>query len=127
LNATAYERLKERYRTLLGTKCKRCGAESFPPARVCRRCGSTETIDQRMPREGKVISYTLLKVPSKEFREVGSSLLALVELKNGVRILAQLQGVEASEVHVGLTVKVEFTKLNEASSEDFYGYKFVKA
>ncbi len=68
VNPVSYWRLKDRYFNLVGSKCKKCGAEWFPPVKVCRKCGSQDVADSEMPHTGKIVAHTVLREPSDEFK-----------------------------------------------------------
>lgn len=124
----SYWRNRERYYRLLGTKCKRCGKESFPPVYVCKSCGSTEMEEVEMPRTGKLITYTVLHEPAEGYRRFAPIFLGLIELDNGVRLVAQLTDVTENEIEMGMQVHAVLRKLSEDGEDGliYYGYKFVK-
>lgn len=126
VNAISYWRLKDRYFNLMGTKCKKCGAEWFPPVRVCRKCGSQELADHRMPHTGKLVSHTILREPAEEFKRYAPYILGLVELDNGQRLLAQIVDVDPIGVQDGVPLRLTLRKLTEDTTKGtiYYGYKF---
>ncbi len=123
-----YWRNRERYYRLLGTRCKKCGKEAFPPVHVCKECGSTEVEEVEMPRTGKLVTYTILKEPAEGYRQFTPIYLGLVELDNGVRMLAQLTDVKEDDVKIGMRVRAVLRKLTQDGDSGlvYYGYKFVK-
>lgn len=129
MNDASYNRLKAKYVGLLGSKCRKCGAEFFPQARVCRKCGSFELQDVPMPPTGKVTSYTILNVPALEFKDDAPLVIGYIELSNGVRLIAQLADISPSEVREGMLVRMEARPLSEksAAGDPKVGYKFVKS
>lgn len=126
INPVSYWRLKDRYFNLVGTKCSKCGAEWFPPMRVCRKCGSQEMVDHQMPHRGKLLAHTLMKETSDEFKASSPYVLGLVELENGQRLLAQIVDVDPTGLQDGIEVRLTLRKMAEDSKKGtiYYGFKF---
>ncbi len=116
---------KIKYR-LIGGKCKTCGRSFYPPRKVCPYCSSREVEKILLPRKGKVLSYTIIHVPPKGFENYSPYVVAIVELENGARVLAQLTDIDENEVKIGLEVEAVFRKYSEQSPEGIieYGIKF---
>lgn len=117
---------KERYR-LIGSACGACGAEYFPQRKICPNCRRKgNLVEKKMPEEGKILSYTLVHSAPAGFELESPYHLALIELANGVRVLAQLADSPADKVAIGAPVKMVFRKIFEDDTEGAiaYGYKF---
>ena len=114
-----------RYR-LIGSECKICGKRYYPPRKVCLKCGSRELTEVQLAETGKVISYTVVRVPSKEFKGLEPYIVALIELDDGTRLIAQLTDVSPEEVRTGIRVTATFRKIRERSEDGIieYGIKF---
>lgn len=92
-----------------------------PVADACQfypRAGSLKTGRRNLEwREatgyGKVYSFTETYVPMPGFEDRVPYLLAMIDLDEGVRILANLVNVAAADVSVGMGVKVAFEKIGE--------------
>ena len=102
-------RLQEKLIKLVGTECARCGYVCYPPKAACPRCGSREIREIYLPREGKVLTYTILNVPVEGFESKVPLIIALVELGKA-RILTQLTDVEVGKVYVGMPVEATIRK-----------------
>ena len=115
---------KYKYR-LIGSKCKKCGRIFYPPRKVCL-CGSTDMEEVELPKRGKIISYTTVYYAPREFQKYAPYVVAIVELENGTRILAQITDINPSEVHIGMHVEATLRKLREQGKEGIieYGIKF---
>lgn len=126
--AIAYWRERDRYYRILGSKCQECLSEYFPPLYSCRKCGSSRMVDQEMPKEGKILAFTLLRDPVTGFEDQEPLPIALIELTNGVRIVAQLADTPIDQISSGERVRAVFRRVraNGDSGQIFYGYKFVK-
>ncbi|MEM3804424.1 MAG: OB-fold domain-containing protein [Conexivisphaerales archaeon] len=111
MNPISYERLKDRYSELIGGRCQDCGKEYFPPPARCRACGSERIVDASMPRKGKLLSYTLLNVTSKEFKGMEPMVIGMVELENGVKVLSQIEVKRPEELRAGMSVTMDKMQL----------------
>ncbi|MCS4538400.1 MAG: Zn-ribbon domain-containing OB-fold protein [Thaumarchaeota archaeon] len=124
----AYWRERNRYYRILGSKCKECSAEFFPPVYKCRKCNSEKLAEQEMPKEGKVMAYTLSRDIITGFEDQEPMIIGLIELQNGVKMVAQIADASADQLAVGDKVKAVFRRVsvNGEAGQIFYGYKFVK-
>ncbi len=118
----------QRYR-LEAAKCS-CGKVLYPPRVVCPSCkGDTfETIV--LPRKGKVVTYTVVRVPPAGFTEQTPLPIALVELMDGVRVMVQVGDLaDPGELEIGMPVRLEFRRISWDGDAGliFYGHKAVKA
>jgi len=122
----AYWRNRRAYTTLLGSRCRACGAEFFPPVRVCRKCKSKDIEAKEMPRKGTLITYTKLTEPAEEFGKHAPIYLGLIGLSNGVRLVSTLADVSESELNEGAPVSMVIRRWTEdgPSGIIYYGYKF---
>lgn len=88
---------------LLGSKCANCGEVSIGTNDVCLNCGGDEIEGLELSSEGELWTYTVIRhKPPGDY--LGPDpfepyALALVELADGVRIMAPLEGdVESFEI-----------------------------
>ncbi len=119
---------KYRYR-LVGSKCVKCGKTFYPPRPVCQGCGSREMEEIKLPEEGKVLTYTVIRSPPAGFELKAPYVIAIVELDDDTRVLAQLTDVEPEEVSIGMRVKAVLRRIREQSPTGIieYGIKFAPA
>ncbi len=122
--------LRERYR-LEEPRCLSCGSINVPARMVCLECGRGEFQWERLCGRGRVFTYTVIAkggAPS-EFDEqqtmTGAILVAVVELQEGARVVAQLTDCEPQQLKVGTAVRAVFRKLYDQEGIVRYGYKFV--
>jgi uncharacterized OB-fold protein len=114
MNSISYERLKKRYTELIGVRCENCGKEYFPKQVRCRNCGSYRMVDAAMPRIGRLESYTLLNVPSSEFKGKEPIVLGIVELENGVRLVSQIEADDVNALKQGMKVKMKLAIIKDS-------------
>ena len=122
-------RNKDRYYRLIGSKCRNCGDEFFPPVYKCRGCGSEDIGDKEMPKTGEILTYTLLHEPLPGFEAQAPMYLAVVKLANGARVLTQIVDSPGDTVKTGAKVRatVRRIRVDGESGQIIYGYKFVVA
>lgn len=126
-----YQRaVPQRYR-LAGQKCKNCGKVNFPPKAVCKYCQSGAEFENiQLSGRGTVYSYTVIAgggAPpefSEEARCKGSYPVAVVELEEGPRIIAQLINPPEEGITVGMKVEAVFRRIYQEEGVVRYGFKF---
>ncbi len=92
--------------------CGACGALRHPPGPMCPQCGSADPGYVRAAGRGTVFSYVVHHhppVPGKQLPLV----IALVELDEGVRLLAEMPGVAADQVRIGMPVQIEYLRVDD--------------
>jgi uncharacterized OB-fold protein/acyl dehydratase len=94
-------------------RCGECGALRHPPGPACLSCGTTRSQGFIVAvGTGTVYSYVVHHhppVPGKRLPIV----IALVELTEGVRVMAELIGIEPDQVHVGMPVRSAFLRIDD--------------
>ena len=117
----------QRYR-MEAQKCVKCGKVFFPPRVVCA-CGSRKFKGYTLPKEGKVITHTVIRTAPRGFGDEAPYCMGIVELSDGSRILCQIADCEPERLKIGLEVAIEFRKIQEAGESGViaYGYKAVPA
>jgi uncharacterized OB-fold protein len=92
-------------------RCAACSSLRHPPGPACPSCGALEPKHIVACGLGEVYSYVVHHhppVPGKALPFV----VALVELDEGVRVLAELAGVAPDEVRIGLPVRISFQRVD---------------
>ncbi|MCI4348141.1 MAG: zinc ribbon domain-containing protein, partial [Thermoplasmata archaeon] len=129
---TYLENLAARWR-LVGERCPRCGALTFPPRGRCRSCGRSEGLrTEALPRAGlEVEAVTTISRGAQptEFdsfvESMGSYDVAVVRLEPGVRATFQVTDAVAGRLRVGDRVGVVLRRLYPMEGEWRYGLKAV--
>jgi len=116
----------QRYRLEAG-KCKNCGLVVFPPRLICPRCKNREFDKAKLAETGKVLIFTIIRVPPQQFVDQAPYAVGIVELDDGVRLTGQIVDCNFEEMKVGKRVKIEFRKIFDEGEAGVihYGYKFV--
>lgn len=121
-----YHRLRSTFYRLEAARCAGCGMVHFPPRSRCHLCGNDRLEPVRLSGRGRVLSVTRVYQPARGFRDSAGAATALIELREGVRVIAQLTDVDPDEVAPGLEVEMVVRRLRADHEEGFivYGYKF---
>lgn len=121
-----WREIPQRYR-LEAAKCKECGKIFFPPRLICSHCKGREFENIKLSREGKLLTYTIIRVPPSQFTDQAPYAIGIVEVKEGVKILMQITDCDLKELKTGMDVKIEFRKIQEDGDAGVicYGYKAV--
>ena len=99
-----------RRRELLIQRCAACGSFRFPPAPLCPHCRSRETQWVRASGRGKVYSWIVVvhPVPREIWADKVPYVVALVELKEGVRLPTNIVECDPASVEADMPVEVVF-------------------
>ena len=94
---------------LLLQRCSGCGELRHPPGPMCPSCLSLEWQAEEASGRGTIYSWVLSHHPTEPDAE--PRVVVLVDLEEGVRLVANLQGVPATEVATGLAVEAFFAEV----------------
>ena len=97
---------------LLIQRCSGCGVLRHPPRPACPECRSFEWDTLESSGRGEVFSYVVVhhpQVPSFEYPLP----IAVVQLEEGTRLVADLIGVAPEDVHIGMAVVVEMVAVDD--------------
>jgi uncharacterized OB-fold protein len=105
---------------LLLQHCQACAACWHPPLPRCPSCLSDDVAWRPAAGEGHVYSYTVIHHATHPAVEDNLPyLVALVELKEGPRVVTNIRGCPAEDVHVGMAVRVVFEPCGPATLPQF--------
>jgi uncharacterized OB-fold protein len=84
---------------LIGMRCASCGTAAFPMREICSGCGRDDGLSEiELTGEGKLYSFSEVHVAPKGFAT--PYVIGYVDLADGVRVLAQVDG-KAADLHIG--------------------------
>ena len=128
ITARYHREIPQRYR-LEASKCTKCGKVTFPPRLVCPKCKTKKFKTVNLRSEGKLLTYTVIRVAADKFSKETPFPVGIVELNDGVRVTAQIADAEIDELKIGQKVKLVFRKVQEDGRAGIlcYGYKAVVA
>lgn len=106
---------------LHGKKCNGCGKIMTLALKICPHCKSTKDfIDVRLSKTGRIVTYSQeYYYPTPE----PPITMAVVDLKGGGRLLAQMTDAEADEIKVDMPVELTFRKLHTGGGFVNYSWK----
>lgn len=116
----------QRYR-MEAAKCTECGKICFPPRLVCPECGCRTFENTVLADEGKLRTFTVIRVAPTGFEDEVPYAVGIVELKDGVSTMMQITDCEPEELKIDMPVKVEYRKVQSEGDAGIlmYGYKAV--
>jgi uncharacterized OB-fold protein len=98
---------------LIGSRCARCGAVTFPSQPSCPRCTSTEVAERLLARHGTLWSWTIQCFPPKSppyavddpdsFEPYG---VGYVELPGEVRVETRLTEADPGRLRIGMAMEL---------------------
>ena len=121
-----WREIPQRYR-LEANKCKNCDIIFFPPRLICPECKKREFEETRLAEKGKILTYTIIRVPPRQFVDQAPYAVGIVELDDGVKLTGQIVDCDFEDLKIGQKVKLEFRKIFDEGEAGIlcYGYKFV--
>lgn len=91
---------------LVTQRCTGCGALRHPPAPICPTCGEEGWEVIETAGRGVVYSFVVVHHPRPPgFRY--PLVVALVELEEGIRVVAEVEGSDPADVRIGLPVELQ--------------------
>jgi uncharacterized OB-fold protein len=103
-----------RERGLVFQRCGACGAFRHPPRVLCAECGSDRVSWVPSAGKGTIFSWTVThQAPHPAFASQVPYAVAVVELEEGVRIVASLRDLAPADLELGLSVEVELEEVSE--------------
>ena len=100
-------------------RCKSCAALRHPPRPMCGRCQSTDWDWVVSKGAGSVYSYVVLHhppIPGYEFPLP----VALIDLDEGTRLVANVNGCKPAELRIGLRVQGRIEDVDEELKLPFF-------
>jgi uncharacterized OB-fold protein len=92
--------------------CPECGNLRHPPGPMCPTCGCEKPDYVVASGRGTVFSFVVHHAPPVPGKTL-PFVVALVELEEGVRMLAELVDVEPAAVHIDMPVELALTKIDD--------------
>lgn len=95
--------------------CSACGAWVFYPRPFCTACGAEALVWEQASGEGTVYSYTVCHRPAgPAFADDVPYVVALIDLREGPRMLSTIRTDEPAAVRIGAPVRAQFEPMDEA-------------
>ncbi len=87
----------------VGLKCNECGAVTFPPLGVCRKCSGTNLEQTQMSGMGIVKTFTVIRVPPEGMK--APYVVAMVKLDEGPYVTGNLVGIDPDKTDMDIIDK----------------------
>jgi len=119
---------RHRYR-LVGTRCTNCDTLYFPPRVICPTC-RRESVgkmkEEEMSGAGEIYSFTVVHDGLEQFKMQIPYVMALVKMKEGPFLTAQIVDCSPEEVKIGTKVTATLRKVRSEGKAGIIiiSYKF---
>jgi len=117
--ARFWEGLKEG--KIFTTRCKQCGELYFPPTDDCVKCLSSGMEWVELSGDAELETFTQIVVRPATFAKYEPYMVAIGKLKEGVKVLAWLTGIQLENVKLGMKLKL----VGKILPEDKVIYEFI--
>jgi uncharacterized OB-fold protein len=97
---------------LLGGRCRACGRHHFPRGATCRYCGRQEVDEVRLSSTGTLWAWTAVTAPPPGYRGDVPYGFGVVELPEGLRVLARLVESDPARLRFGQDVAMRLVPLH---------------
>ncbi len=110
---------------IMGSKCRKCGALALPPRPLCTSCFGSQMEWVQFKGNGKLAAFTSIVVAPPPMAKEGFGrnnpyVVGVVELQEGVKIVARITGVDArkpEQIKVGTPLSPEFIQIGEEGNK----------
>jgi uncharacterized OB-fold protein len=96
--------------------CNHCHTAIWYPKTFCGACGTLDVDWKQASGSGTLYSFTQVHRGEGAYREVGSFILALVDLDEGPRILTNIVEVDPASLRIDQRVRVVFHDAGEEAA-----------
>jgi len=95
-------------RKLMAAKCRQCGKLLVPPRLMCTDCYSKDLEWIQLKGEGKLLTYTVIRVSPKQFESMIPYAVGIVKLAEGPQLPGIICNIEPDKIKVGMKLRVDF-------------------
>lgn len=101
-------------KVLLFQQCNACGYHQFYPRSLCKQCASQDLEWVEAAPQGRVFSFTVqYRAPTPVFREDIPYIIALIDLRDGIRMMMNVMNCAPEDVYIGMPVQIVFEERGE--------------
>lgn len=104
-----------RAHTLLIQHCTNCGTLRHPPLPACAVCQSFDWDTVKASGRGTLYSYVVVHYPQVAAFDYPLP-IGLVELAEGTRVVANIDGVDPGDIRIGMSLQVHFVDYDDQLS-----------
>jgi uncharacterized OB-fold protein len=92
---------------LMGSRCKECGATSFPPRADCAECMSGDFEFFELSGRARLDTYTRIVAAPTGFEDVAPFVVGVVDLEEGGKALAWFgDSIDEDEIEIGMELQL---------------------
>jgi uncharacterized OB-fold protein len=92
---------------IMGSRCKKCGATSFPPRADCEVCMSPDFEFFEISGKATLNTFTKIVAAPTGFEDVTPYIVGLVDLEEGGRALAWFgETIKEDEIKIGMALQL---------------------
>jgi uncharacterized OB-fold protein len=92
------------------SKCGDCGRLSFPPQADCPSCMGSNPTWVELSKEAELLTFTYVQMTPTSFVDHDPYVVAIGRLKEGVNVLAWLEGSDTARLKPGAMLRIETRK-----------------
>lgn len=100
-------------RELTFQSCSDCGKAVFFPRSRCPHCFSDRLEWRKSAGDGSVYAFTVVRRAPRGFQDRVPYCVALIDVKEGFRMMSNVVGCEPQDIQVGMPVSVAFEQRGE--------------
>jgi uncharacterized OB-fold protein len=107
--------------TLRALKCTNCSELAIPPKEFCVACGHREWTTTPLSGDGRVTSFTIIRVAPRRHAAAAPYAIAHVTLTEGVALLGRLVDIPLDAISLGMPVRFRLLGDNGAPPAIAFG------
>jgi len=101
---------------IMATRCRKCGAEHYPPAADCAKCMSSDNEWFELSGGGKLVTYTMIHVAPNHFGKGEEKVIpfgkyryqpcpiGIVEMAKGLKVMGWIPDIPPNDIKVGMSL-----------------------
>ena len=105
------------------TKCEDCEKVTFPPQADCPNCMSSNSKWVELGTEAELLTFTHVQITPTSFVDHDPYVVAIGRLKEGLNVLAWVEGGDPAKLKPGVRLRIESRK--EAEGLPYYVFVLI--
>jgi len=97
---------------LIGGRCQSCGRHQFPRSSLCPHCGADDVAEALLSSQGTLWAWTAVTAAPPGYRGEVPYGFGVVELPEGLRVLARLTQGDPTKLRFGQEVRLQLVPLH---------------
>jgi hypothetical protein len=75
---------------------------------MCPKCLSKDLEWKESPKQGKLLTYTVIHVSPQQFQSLAPYAVGIVKLENGAHLAGMIKGIALDQIKVGMDLTIDF-------------------